>query len=644
MLQRAKYESHKEKAKYGRVLSICLDAASCQNNGVSPHYGSDKPKKEIGRQRLEFKPMVLIMHYVGTWVLCAGAWLMHGCNLTIECIHVALVLFSTGSRPIPRKLVLQLDNASDNKARAVLAYCAFLVLRGYFHSVTICFLIVGHTHVDVDQKISVFSWALRRGTIKALSFLTYVIVLTQNAFKQPENQPKGVFMLEAVHDWAAWLEAHARARSHARRARPHETCAAQRCALWSDALPVCAQPCLAPGLARFGCASDTADAIRCFKLKRGPKWDDAEAPTTDRVRLYYKKYMTDNDTLPRPVQKGQTYDGGEAQDQGEYNRITRMWRVRLKKAGVVNELELQSHGIPILAREPATEAPRCGATPPTWSEQLRHLEVNINEHDETWFKNGQNSTDRSWWRSFFAEMRERREPASTPDLALRWPAKCPDAPLAEDEKNGEDDEDDEDDDAGADPIEHGAGHGTAAYGRTARLGVQDAIGVSNSAVVVAENGQFVLYMYEQASSDDGPVLYSCELGVVEKKEAASPKPYTVRWWCRSGRDVRSYAPFVPTGKFRKSTQRDAGVDESGRPIPNVIEMDGAHLIYALSFFRGGETHALKQLNADGSIPKGKKVAGGRALVEDLADHFEEWKKVHSGELLDEHGIADPIAI
>ena len=78
MLQRHRYEAHKGKAKDGEVLSVAIDAAASHTNGTLPHYGRDNPKKESSRQRLEFKPMVCIMHYVGLFVLCAGNWLQHG--------------------------------------------------------------------------------------------------------------------------------------------------------------------------------------------------------------------------------------------------------------------------------------------------------------------------------------------------------------------------------------------------------------------------------------------------------------------------------------------------------------------------------------------------------------------------------------
>ena len=55
------------------------------------------------------------------------------------------------AQPLPPVLTLQLDNASgDNKNRYVFAFCSLLVYKGIFREVYINFLIVGHTHEDID--------------------------------------------------------------------------------------------------------------------------------------------------------------------------------------------------------------------------------------------------------------------------------------------------------------------------------------------------------------------------------------------------------------------------------------------------------------------------------------------------------------
>ena len=51
----------------------------------------------------------------------------------------------------PSTLALQLDNTcKDNKNQYLLGYCGTLVALGIFRRVIINFMLVGHTHNDVD--------------------------------------------------------------------------------------------------------------------------------------------------------------------------------------------------------------------------------------------------------------------------------------------------------------------------------------------------------------------------------------------------------------------------------------------------------------------------------------------------------------
>jgi hypothetical protein len=51
-----------------------------------------------------------------------------------------------GAEKLPNVLALQLDNCSDNKAKAVLGWCGMLRRRGVFKEIRVSFLIRGHTH------------------------------------------------------------------------------------------------------------------------------------------------------------------------------------------------------------------------------------------------------------------------------------------------------------------------------------------------------------------------------------------------------------------------------------------------------------------------------------------------------------------
>ena len=64
--------------------------------------------------------------------------------------------------PLPKKLFLQFDNsAKDNKNRYVMAFCSLLTARRVFKEVTVGFLIVNHTHEDIDAHFSYLSKLLK---------------------------------------------------------------------------------------------------------------------------------------------------------------------------------------------------------------------------------------------------------------------------------------------------------------------------------------------------------------------------------------------------------------------------------------------------------------------------------------------------
>lgn len=51
---------------------------------------------------------------------------------------------------------IQMDNTvSENKNNFIMGFLTALVGRGVMRSVTLCLMMVGHTHIQIDQ---VFSW------------------------------------------------------------------------------------------------------------------------------------------------------------------------------------------------------------------------------------------------------------------------------------------------------------------------------------------------------------------------------------------------------------------------------------------------------------------------------------------------------
>ena len=92
--------------------------------------------------------------------------------------------------PLPKKLFLQLDNfAKDNKNRYVMAFSSLLTARRIFKEVTVGFLVVGHTHEDIDAHFSYLSKLLKMKN-------TYVLADLIKAFM--DFQKTIAFILELV--------------------------------------------------------------------------------------------------------------------------------------------------------------------------------------------------------------------------------------------------------------------------------------------------------------------------------------------------------------------------------------------------------------------------------------------------------------
>ncbi|CAM6082151.1 unnamed protein product [Calypogeia fissa] len=79
---------------------------------------------------------------------------------------------SISFRPLPRHLTLQMDNSGkDNKNQIVMAFCSNLVGRGVFETVQLSFLMVGHTHEDVDALFSQVSKQVKHKEVATLQAL-----------------------------------------------------------------------------------------------------------------------------------------------------------------------------------------------------------------------------------------------------------------------------------------------------------------------------------------------------------------------------------------------------------------------------------------------------------------------------------------
>ncbi|KAJ7381365.1 Exocyst complex component 1 [Desmophyllum pertusum] len=79
----------------------------------------------------------------------------HDSNLTINVILQTLLLVKNSMGHLAPVAYFQMDNCwRENKNQFVLAFMCMLVEMGVFQKIKLCYLMVGHTHEDIDQMFS----------------------------------------------------------------------------------------------------------------------------------------------------------------------------------------------------------------------------------------------------------------------------------------------------------------------------------------------------------------------------------------------------------------------------------------------------------------------------------------------------------
>ncbi|KAL3683718.1 hypothetical protein R1sor_001740 [Riccia sorocarpa] len=106
------------------------------------------------------------------------------------------------TRMLLPNLYIQLDNsAKDNKNWAMMAFCSELVARGCCKMITMSFLVVGHTHEDVDAFFSKVNAAQAGKDIESLPHFLAVVYHTQSSKAYPRVIQEVADYKEHVKDY-----------------------------------------------------------------------------------------------------------------------------------------------------------------------------------------------------------------------------------------------------------------------------------------------------------------------------------------------------------------------------------------------------------------------------------------------------------
>ena len=197
--ERRKYYKHSEKARRNptKYLSIIIDGMD-QSKTDLPHF-SRKAKAVTGMTLLKTHLTGVIVHgldILGYWDI--RQW-PHASNLTI---NILLEVLTSMKDKLPPVWYLQMDNCGrENKNRFVLAMCCYLVELGIFQKIKVGFLMVGHTHEDIDQVFSRFStWLNRHSATTQEKLMT--------GFETSYTPRPRSFQVERLLDITEWLAPH----------------------------------------------------------------------------------------------------------------------------------------------------------------------------------------------------------------------------------------------------------------------------------------------------------------------------------------------------------------------------------------------------------------------------------------------------
>ena len=97
------------------------------------------------------------------------------------------------------KLKISLQNKFGN------SFFSLLIEEGYFETIEVFYLVVGHTHNRLDQWFSVLSKAIRKsnfiGSVEALHNLFRIA----HSSKEKHHRPSHVEQIHCYHDWADYF-------------------------------------------------------------------------------------------------------------------------------------------------------------------------------------------------------------------------------------------------------------------------------------------------------------------------------------------------------------------------------------------------------------------------------------------------------
>jgi hypothetical protein len=107
-----------------------------------------------------------------------------------------------GLKPLLKKLFFQMDNCvKDNKNRHLLVFLYLLTAHEVFEEVQLGFLVVGHTHEDIDGNFGYLSKKLKEKN-------NYLMANLMKAFMFSQDFPLIPQLIEEIPNFKSWVNGH----------------------------------------------------------------------------------------------------------------------------------------------------------------------------------------------------------------------------------------------------------------------------------------------------------------------------------------------------------------------------------------------------------------------------------------------------
>jgi hypothetical protein len=194
------------------VLTVIIDSMD-KSKFAWPQYEwgrVDKTLDTVRRPRLVLT--AAIAHGYGTFFFIADEDLSHGADAFLDVLERVLeAVWAKCQRDgikFPEHLVVQSDNTTAQaKNSETNVFLAHLVARFKFRTANLMFLIVGHTHEDIDQLFGlVLMLVLRKTKFQTKQDLAVLIRDRMRDLIQSRGEELSVDILENVRDFNSWLQ------------------------------------------------------------------------------------------------------------------------------------------------------------------------------------------------------------------------------------------------------------------------------------------------------------------------------------------------------------------------------------------------------------------------------------------------------